>query len=281
MARAIHKAYVDLRREKGDTEATNPSMAPWRDLGEALKRSNREQALDIGKKLRAMSCSVSSLLDWDAPFFEFTSDEIETLARMEHERYLKERHDAAWRYGPKRDLVLKTNPNLVPWGDLLETTREPRTSALSPSLIMDSTGSPASRGPRHPPPRTPTCVDPTTSARRQPHARPADPSKSYGECAWGPWPTPWRPSRAPPRVTSYLKVIQIGIGPEEIGRNRRADVALPGDVKVVLRQLGWALEELGNPKADPAWAATLKECPVQSVDVITAISRTTSSPRAP
>jgi len=124
LARAIHKVYVDLRREKGDTETSNPSMAPWRELGEALRRSNREQASHIGAKLRAMSCSVNSLLDWDAPLFEFASDEVETLARMEHERYLKERHDAAWRYGPKRDLLLKTNPNLVPWGDLPETTRE-------------------------------------------------------------------------------------------------------------------------------------------------------------
>ncbi len=63
----------------------------------------------------------------------------------------------------------------------------------------------------------------------------------------------------PPLFGPDLKVIQVDIEPEEIGRNRRADVGLPADVKVVLRQLGWALEQLGNPKADPAWAATLKE----------------------
>jgi len=62
----------------------------------------------------------------------------------------------------------------------------------------------------------------------------------------------------PPLFLPDLKVIQVDIEPEEIGRNRRADVGLPGDVKAVLRQFGWALEELGNPKADPAWAATLK-----------------------
>jgi len=62
----------------------------------------------------------------------------------------------------------------------------------------------------------------------------------------------------PPLFTPDLKVIQVDIEPEEIGRNRRADVGLPGDVKVVLKQLGWALQELGNPKADPLWAAQLK-----------------------
>jgi len=63
----------------------------------------------------------------------------------------------------------------------------------------------------------------------------------------------------PPLFPPDLKVIQVDIEPEEIGRNRRADVGLPGDVKVVLRQLQDALAELGDPRADPAWAAALKE----------------------
>jgi len=63
----------------------------------------------------------------------------------------------------------------------------------------------------------------------------------------------------PPLFSPELKVIQVDIEPEEIGRNRRADVGLPGDVRVVVGQLRKALEAFGSPKADPAWAARLKE----------------------
>ncbi len=84
----------------------------------------------------------------------------------------------------------------------------------------------------------------------------------------------------PPLFGPDLKVIQVDIEPEEIGRNHRADVGLPGDAKVVLGQLRRALEEQGaipprseaapvtgpggrhpgppNPLVDPAWVATCK-----------------------
>jgi thiamine pyrophosphate-dependent acetolactate synthase large subunit-like protein len=49
----------------------------------------------------------------------------------------------------------------------------------------------------------------------------------------------------PPRFTHGIKVIQIDITPEEIGRNAPAAVGIVGDAKLVLAQLNEAWQE--NP----------------------------------
>ena len=38
--------------------------------------------------------------DWDAELFEFTPEEIELLAEMEHERWDEERKLEGWAYAP-------------------------------------------------------------------------------------------------------------------------------------------------------------------------------------
>ena len=59
LARAIHDDYVAHQRLEGHTPETNPSMAPWEDLPEHLKESNRDQAAHIGVKLAATGCGLS------------------------------------------------------------------------------------------------------------------------------------------------------------------------------------------------------------------------------
>jgi acetolactate synthase I/II/III large subunit len=61
----------------------------------------------------------------------------------------------------------------------------------------------------------------------------------------------------PPLFPTSLKMIQVDIHAEDIGKNRPVDVALPGDVKTVLGQLDTALEKL-ELKADPQWPATIQ-----------------------
>jgi len=125
LAQAIHEEYLREQQATGQTPKTNPSMLPWNELPENLKESNRSQAGHIGKKLRAIGCGLAPLVDWDADLFSFTKDEIELMARMEHDRWVDERKASGWTYssGPK-DIKKKKSPYLVPWDELPENIRD-------------------------------------------------------------------------------------------------------------------------------------------------------------
>jgi hypothetical protein len=47
-----------------------------------------------------------------------TDEEVELLARREHERWLHERVAQDWTYAPARSHSLKQNDKLLPWHDL-------------------------------------------------------------------------------------------------------------------------------------------------------------------
>jgi hypothetical protein len=124
LAQAVHEDYVRHQRKQGATRETNPSMVDWEELPETLRESNRHQAADIGRKLEAVGCDIESLTDWDAPPLAFSTDEVELLARMEHDRWWKEREAAGWTYGSEKDVEKKTSPYLVPYDELPDDIRE-------------------------------------------------------------------------------------------------------------------------------------------------------------
>jgi hypothetical protein len=123
LARALHQAYVQDQQKAGQTPAINPALVPWDQLPADLKDSNRREADLVGERLRAVGYGIAPLTDWDAESFEFSPDEVETMARPEHERYVAERVQAGWSPGP-RDSARKTNPNLVPWDQLSPGVQE-------------------------------------------------------------------------------------------------------------------------------------------------------------
>ncbi|HEY5472827.1 MAG TPA: RyR domain-containing protein, partial [Candidatus Limnocylindrales bacterium] len=124
VARAIHENYVSNRRREGQSVETNPSMVDWEQLPETLKESNREQATDIARKLKVIGCDIAPMTDWDAEPPAFTADEIELLARMEHDRWWKEREAAGWRLAAARSESRKESPYLVPYEDLPADVKE-------------------------------------------------------------------------------------------------------------------------------------------------------------
>ncbi|NOZ19839.1 MAG: Ryanodine receptor Ryr [Planctomycetes bacterium] len=121
IARAIHEKY--LRDQKGKKSDDDPVMRPWNQLAEEYKESNRQQADQIPKKLRKIGCGFSPVTGRDPVKIKFTSEEVEVLSEMEHERYVSERRLAGWTLGP-RDDKKKTSPHLIPWDDLEDEVRE-------------------------------------------------------------------------------------------------------------------------------------------------------------
>ena len=122
LAKAIHEQYVQRRKREGRSES-DPSTLTWEQLDPDLKESNRQQADHVRVKLRAIGCYASSRGDGQLAVSEFSDDDVETLARMEHARWTAERFLAGWRLGPK-DIRGKTNPYLVDWRELPDDVRE-------------------------------------------------------------------------------------------------------------------------------------------------------------
>lgn len=121
LARAIHRSYVANCANRGDSPLVNRSMVPWEDLPEDKRHANIAQAADIGPKLDAIDCVVIPE-SAAAPDFGFESREIELLARMEHQRWMRERTGHGYVYGPSR--VGNQHPDLVDWDSLTDTAKE-------------------------------------------------------------------------------------------------------------------------------------------------------------
>lgn len=119
-ARAIHNRYIELRRQRGDTHAVDPSMRPWEQLPLYLRESNYSQAEHIGTKLAAIDCVLIPARDHAVPF-QFRSGEVDRLARLEHLRWMAERQAAGYVYGPVR--AGNRHPDLVDWQNLPEESR--------------------------------------------------------------------------------------------------------------------------------------------------------------
>jgi voltage-gated potassium channel Kch len=125
VARAMHEEYVRKQAEDGETPETNPSMVAWEELPETLRESNRRQADHIPVKLQAVGCAIAPLADWRAAPLELAPDEVERLARVEHDRWRAERLLDGWTYAPgPKDLRRKTTPWLIPWEEMPEEQKD-------------------------------------------------------------------------------------------------------------------------------------------------------------
>lgn len=124
LARLFHEDYITEQVNQGQTPQTNRAMLPWLELSEEFRLSNLLEAEHIDLKLEAIGCFLTPLIRRNAESFRFKKDEIELLARMEHERWLAERLLEGWIFGISRDDGQKLNPNLIPWAKLDETIME-------------------------------------------------------------------------------------------------------------------------------------------------------------
>ena len=124
LARAIHEEYVQTQLERGETADGNPNMVAWDWLPSEAQESNRQQAAHISVKLHAVGYRLQALQRWEAATYTFSEEEVEQMARMEHNRYLEERRIQGWQFGLVRDAKEKRNPALTSWEGLPERFRE-------------------------------------------------------------------------------------------------------------------------------------------------------------
>ncbi|HZU58138.1 MAG TPA: RyR domain-containing protein, partial [Actinocrinis sp.] len=123
LARACHQSYLLRRLAAGSRFGSTPALQYWEGLADDLRAANRDQAADIGRKLREIDCLVTprGVVERD---FVYDDEEVEHLARLEHDRWRSERASRGWSYGRIPDRDGKTHPDLVPWNELSEAERE-------------------------------------------------------------------------------------------------------------------------------------------------------------
>ena len=138
IARAIHLDYIKNERESGHSPESNPRMVPWEKLPGDYKDSNRNQADHIIEKLRTIGCGVTPIIDWDDPLFDI-KPYCEKLAEIEHERWVKEKITAGWKWGAVRDdrWWHRRHPSIAPWNDLPESEKDKdrNTVSIIPELL--------------------------------------------------------------------------------------------------------------------------------------------------
>jgi hypothetical protein len=122
LARSIHDRYL-LFHSATDDDGDTRARVPWARLPEDLRRSNRAQAEDIGRKLRLTGLALAPRTSANEPV-EMTEEQVEYLAALEHQRWRAEWEDAGWRPDRRRDGRSRTHPDLLDWADLPEPARE-------------------------------------------------------------------------------------------------------------------------------------------------------------
>jgi len=124
LARSIHDRYLLFRAGDGVAPGDGArARVPWVQLPEDLRRSNRAQAEDIGRKLRLTGLALAPRSGANEPV-EMTEEQVEYLAVLEHQRWRAEWEGAGWRLARRRDGRSRTHPDLRDWADLPESTRE-------------------------------------------------------------------------------------------------------------------------------------------------------------
>jgi hypothetical protein len=125
LARAAHEVFYDRLMRDGyhygnqtdDEKKIHSSMLPYEELPEEEKEQNRLNVRDIANKLSKTRYLMRPARSHERPF-NFPEDDLDTLSRMEHERWMEAKLSAGWQYAPKTDKKKKLHRALVPWEKL-------------------------------------------------------------------------------------------------------------------------------------------------------------------
>lgn len=122
IAKKIHENYI--KNQKDNNVTLLPRMESWENLDLQYKLDNIAQAKTYAYKLETLGYFYS---DKELPFNEikyFTEEEVEKLARMEHERWVNEKVANDWKYGKEKNLEKKTSPYIVHWIELDDVLKQ-------------------------------------------------------------------------------------------------------------------------------------------------------------
>jgi uncharacterized membrane protein len=137
LARAFHRVYLDACLARGEQPGSRPALVPWEELPEVFRESNRDQARHMATKLAALNAMLVPFFD-PSLTFTYRDDEVQRLARMEHDRWMAERLASGFVLGPSRQD--HTHPDLVPWEQMSDEARDKDARFIRdlPRLLADA-----------------------------------------------------------------------------------------------------------------------------------------------
>jgi hypothetical protein len=124
-ARLLHEGYRFRDDEACAAQlGRQPAHAnrPWAELPETYRRASRESAKHFRAKLEVVGRRLAEA--GSAQEAPLQADELEQLARIEHDRWWADRAADGWRHGMVRDDVRKLHPDMVPYEELSEPIRQ-------------------------------------------------------------------------------------------------------------------------------------------------------------
>ena len=120
IARKIHADYNAKQLERHpDAPLAYPT---WEALPDTLKYSNIRQAQGMGSKLAKIGCCI--IPAGEGGSCQLTPDEIEYLARCEHDDWVEERRKNGWEFGAEKNVAQKQSPYMVPYDALTEDVKD-------------------------------------------------------------------------------------------------------------------------------------------------------------
>lgn len=140
----IHAAYsalikYELKNDKIALEKREKSgeLNPWETLNEDFRESNRQQAVHIYFKIRACGFEIVEANDPRPAINVFEAAIFNTLAIMEHDRWVAERKVNNWKFGKESVKEQRINKNLVDWNLLTDEVKgyDENTVAMIPKLL--------------------------------------------------------------------------------------------------------------------------------------------------
>lgn len=147
LAEGVHKIFCKKMESEGyewgpetcNENKTHRLLMPYHLLSEEDKQQNRLNAIDMPKKLLDLGYVMLPAKDV-CETIKFSDNEIETLARKEHERWLESKQNQGWVKGEKTNHLRKIHSSMVPWDSLSELDKDKGRSLVRdiPSLLSES-----------------------------------------------------------------------------------------------------------------------------------------------
>ena len=157
-AELAHEVFVATKRKYGWTHAEirddksrlHNLLVPYADLPEHEKEANRSTVRMIPVKVARAGYAIAPAGSAEAR--TMTEAEIERLAKLEHDIWMKRKEDAGYEWGPEATESPKRSPYLVPWDKLEEQWQEvdkgmiraiPEILAVAEYVVVDANDAPA------------------------------------------------------------------------------------------------------------------------------------------
>jgi hypothetical protein len=138
-ARVVHEQYRLITQQHQQLDATMRSHRPWEQLDPFLRETNIRQvttalaaAESLGRSWGPVVSGVTS--DGLVSSAEVSTSELDTMAKIEHESWMKHLDNHGWRYGPQRDDRHHIHPSLRAWDDLTAADQEKTRQGVANAL---------------------------------------------------------------------------------------------------------------------------------------------------